>query len=146
MYVPYRGGLLEQPERRQAPAERKRPSRRAAAAKHRRRFITLVVIPILLMLGSVYLHTVASRLDQQSVQIQQQVDKAEAENRALGVKVAELSRPERIRSMARSTLGMQDPSAENLHTYRGSGAGKEASNKEGGVGPQGDKKAQRESK
>jgi hypothetical protein len=55
-----------------------------------------VLVPVLLMLGSVYLHTVSA---------------------GLAGGVAELSGADRIRSLAAEKLGMQDPNGADLKVY-----------------------------
>src|SRR5215217_769360 len=81
-------------KRAQDPSQDLTPKRKAAG--RRRRFAMLVVVPVLLMLGSVYLHTVAAALD---------------------TRVAELSAAERIRALAAEKLGMHEPKSTSLKVY-----------------------------
>ncbi|MCA1718061.1 MAG: cell division protein FtsL [Actinobacteria bacterium] len=85
-----------------------------------RRFVVLVVVPVLLMLGSVYVHTVAARLGNEVVRLEEEKKEAESEAERLEVKITELSEPGRIRALARGDLDMQDPNGEDLETYDGS--------------------------
>ncbi|MDQ4128635.1 MAG: hypothetical protein M3151_11915 [Actinomycetota bacterium] len=77
----------------------------------------LVVVPVLLMLGSVYLHTVAADFEGKVAQLEDGLDRARAEGQRLEVRVAELSRAGRIRPLAAEKLGMRDPGSENLKVY-----------------------------
>jgi len=77
----------------------------------------LVVVPVLLMLGSVYLHTVAAGLEGRVAGLEDGLDRARAEGQRLEVRVAELSRAGRIRPLAVEKLGMQDPGSEDLEIY-----------------------------
>jgi hypothetical protein len=79
---------------------------RRKAAGRRRRFAMLVVVPVLLMLGSVYLNTLAAGLD-----------RAREVGERLEVKVAELSGAERIRALAAEKLGMHEPKSTTLKVY-----------------------------
>ncbi len=85
-----------------------------------RLFVMLVVVPVLLMLGSVYVHTVAARLGDEVVRLEEEKKEAESEAERLEVRITELSEPGRIRALARGDLDMRDPSGENLETYDGS--------------------------
>jgi cell division protein FtsL len=77
----------------------------------------LVVVPVLLMLGSVYLHTVAAGLDGRIAELEGDLDGARAEGQRLEVRVAQLSRAERIRPLAAEKLGMRAPASEDLQFY-----------------------------
>jgi cell division protein FtsL len=77
----------------------------------------LVVVPVLLMLGSVYLHTVAAGLEGRVAQLERDLDGARAEGQRLEVRVAELSGAERIRPLAAEKLGMRAPGSEDLQVY-----------------------------
>jgi cell division protein FtsL len=104
------------------PTVTKRPSGSAArkkAAGHRRGFAAVVVVPVLLMLGSVYLHTVSAGLRGEVAGLEERLARAEAEGERLEVRVAELSGAGRIRSLAAEELGMQDPSGTDLEVYYG---------------------------
>jgi cell division protein FtsL len=91
------------------------------AAEQRRRFAVLVVVPVLLMLGSVYLHTVAAGLEEKVAGLEQSLDAARAKGERLDVRVAELSRAERIRPLATEKLGMRDPGSQDLRVYGSEG-------------------------
>ena len=80
-----------------------------------------MVVPLLLMLGSVYAHTVASELGGEAAQLEEEKAMAESEGERLEVRVTELSEPGRIRSLARDNLGMQDPGGKDLKTYGSDG-------------------------
>jgi cell division protein FtsL len=77
----------------------------------------LVVIPVLLMLGSVYLHTVAAGFEGRVAELQRDLDGARAEGQRLEVRVAELSGAERIRPLAAEKLSMRAPGSEDLQLY-----------------------------
>lgn len=94
------------------------PSRKAAV--RRRRFAMLVVIPVLLMLGSVYLHTVSADLGGQVAVLQERRAEAMAERERLDVRVSELSAPGRIRAEARA-IGMREPASADLRVYESNG-------------------------
>jgi cell division protein FtsL len=85
-----------------------------------RRFVMLVIVPVLLMLGSVYVHTVAARLGDEVVRLEEEKKEAESEAERLEVRITELSEPGRIRALARGDLDMRDPNGEDLETYDGS--------------------------
>ncbi len=82
--------------------------------------MVLVVVPVLLMLGSVYVHTVAAGLSREAARLEEEKKAAEGEGERLEVKITELSEPGRIRSLARGDVNMQDPGGEDLETYDGS--------------------------
>ena len=81
----------------------------------------LVVIPVVLMLGSVYVHTEAAGLRGETAVLQEEKARAEVEAERLEVKVTEFSEPGRVRSLAEGDLGMRDPTGGDLKTYSGSG-------------------------
>jgi hypothetical protein len=91
-------------------------------AGHRLRFAVVVVVPVLLMLGNVYLHTVSAGLAGKVADLEERLARAEAEGERLEVRVTELSGADRIRSLAEK-LGMQDPSGAELEVYDGDGEG-----------------------
>jgi cell division protein FtsL len=91
--------------------------RKKAAGLRRRRFAVLVVVPVLLMLGSVYLHTVSAGLADRVAGLEERLARAEAEEQKLGLRVAELSGAERIRSLAAEELGMKEPGGADLQVY-----------------------------
>jgi cell division protein FtsL len=77
----------------------------------------LVVLPVLLMLGSVYLHTVAANLGDQAAVMEENHAGLLVEKERLEVEVSQLSAPGRIRSMAREGLGMKSPGAGDMRSY-----------------------------
>jgi hypothetical protein len=101
-------------------ARRRAAARRAAArraAARRRRFAVLVVVPVLLMLGSVYIHTISDVLGGRVADLEQRLARAEAEGEKLEVRVAELSGPGRIRSLAADELQMREPGGADMKVY-----------------------------
>ena len=110
------------------PVEKRRPGRAAGevarrgaaertAAARRRRFAVLVVVPVLLMLGSVYIHTISDALGGRVADLEQRLTRAEAEGEKLEVRVAELSGPGRIRSLASEELQMREPRGADVKVY-----------------------------
>ena len=91
-------------------------SLRRKAAGRRRRFAMLVVVPVLLMLGSVYLHTVAAGLDARATELGVRLGRARDEGERLQVRVTELSGSARIRELA-GKLGMRQPNSGALKVY-----------------------------
>jgi cell division protein FtsL len=116
----YRATLSTQEAR---PAEKRTPDRpqirslKREAAGRRRRFAMIVVVPVLLMLGSVYLHTVAAGLDARADDLEVRLDRVTEEGERLEVKVAELSGAGRIREHAAEKLGMHEPKSPALKVY-----------------------------
>ncbi len=111
----YRAALPTEPAR---PLRKRDPDRRPRdAVGWRRRFAVLVVVPVLLMLGSVYLHTVAAGLEGRVAELEIDLDGARAEGQRLKVRVAELSGADRIRPLAAEKLGMRAPGSEDLQVY-----------------------------
>jgi hypothetical protein len=105
------------------PARKQRPERQAPggtagrkAASRGRRFLVVVVIPVLLMLGSVYLHTVSAGLAVRAASLEERLVEIRAEGERLEVRVAELSGADRIRPLAIEKLGMKDPGGD-LEVY-----------------------------
>ncbi len=94
--------------------------RQRRAAVRRRRFSMLVVVPVLLMLGSVYLHTVSADLGDRVLVLEEQLTRVAAEKENLDVRVSGLSAPGRIRSEAQA-LGMREPSSADLRVYESNG-------------------------
>lgn len=76
----------------------------------------LVVVPVLLMLGSVYLHTVAAGLDTRAAELGVKLDRATDEGERLKVRVTGLSGSARILERAEK-LGMSEPGSEALRVY-----------------------------
>src|SRR5215208_1802178 len=103
-------------QRRASDPSQDRTLRRKAAGRLRR-FAMLVVVPVLLMLGSVYLHTVAAGLDSRAADLDVRLDRAREEGERLEVRVAELSGAGRIRDLASEKLGMHEPQSATLKVY-----------------------------
>jgi cell division protein FtsL len=106
-----------QPVERRTPVRTQEPTVRRKAAGRRRRFAMIVVVPVLLMLGSVYLHTVSAALTGRTASLQERVTQAQSRGERLEVRVAKLSGADRIRPLAGEKLGMQEPSGDELKTY-----------------------------
>ena len=87
------------------------------AAGRRRRFAMLVVVPVLLMLGSVYLHAVAAGLDTRAAGLEARLDRVTEKGQRLEVRVAELSGAGRIRKLATKKFGMHEPESATLKVY-----------------------------
>ena len=104
------------PDRRPAAAPRKAPRRTQG---RKRRFAVLVVVPVLLMLGSVYLHTVSAGLEARTEGLQHELDAVRAQGERLEVKVAKLSAADRVRPLAREKLGMADAGSAELEVFKG---------------------------
>lgn len=121
-----------QPQRRRPGRKTDRAARRKAALR-RRSFISLVVIPIALMVGSVYLHTVSADVNARAANLEQDISRAEAEREALEVRVAELSGSGRIGALAGGDLRMRDPDARDLRVYEGNAAGEAEDGKSSGT-------------
>jgi cell division protein FtsL len=90
---------------------------RRKATSRRRRFAMLVVVPVLLMLGSVYLNTLAAGLDARAAKLDVRLERAREVGERLEVKVAELTGAERIRAVAAEKLGMHEPKSTTLKVY-----------------------------
>ena len=117
----YRSTLPTQPA---WPAREGTPGRRPAGAPRKthgrkRRFAVLVVVPVLLMLGSVYLHTVSSGLEARTDGLQHELDATRAQGERLEVEVAKLSAADRVRPLAREELGMTDAGSAELEVFKG---------------------------
>jgi len=80
----------------------------------------MVIIPVLLMLGSIYLHTVSSGLETRAAGLEQELDAARAQEERLEVDVAKLSAADRVRPLAREKLGMRDAGSADLEVVEGS--------------------------
>jgi cell division protein FtsL len=104
------------PARERAPHRSPGRTLRKKAAGRRRRFALLVVVPVLLMLGSVYLHTVAAGLDARAAELGVQLSRSRDEGERLQVRVTELSGSARIRELA-GKLGMRQPDSGALQVY-----------------------------
>jgi cell division protein FtsL len=105
------------PLRERVPDRQRERSLEQKAAGRRRLFAMLVVVPVLLMLGSVYLYTVAAGLDAKAAELEVRLDRAREVGERLEVRVAELSGAGRIRSVAAEKLGMHEPKSTTLKVY-----------------------------
>ncbi|MBA2692510.1 MAG: hypothetical protein H0U65_08455 [Rubrobacter sp.] len=110
---------VESPPRRRSPARKTDKAARRKAALRRRSFISLVLVPIALMVGSVYLHTVSADVNERTANLEERIAAAEAERESLVVRVAELSGSGRVGAMAEGDLHMRDPGARNFTVYEG---------------------------
>lgn len=112
----------EQARSKQSPSRQttQKLRRRRIEAGHRR-FLLLVIVPVLLMLGSVYMHTVANDLQAKAADLEEKSARTKVEGEKLDVRVAELSSPGRIREMARQGLGMRDPDGADMKVLDKSG-------------------------
>ena len=102
----------------------RRPVRRTRKAPRRThgwnlRFAVLVGVPALLMLGSVYLHTVSGGLEARAEGLRNEVEAARAQGERLEVEVAKLSAADRVRPLAREKLGMRDAGSADLEVLKG---------------------------
>jgi cell division protein FtsL len=93
----------------------KRESHKEAALR-RRRFAVVVVLPALLMMGSVYVHTVSAGVQEQVDGLEERLASAKAEKQELEVRVSELSQPGRVREAARR-MGMRDAAGADIEVY-----------------------------
>ena len=103
------------------PPEKTRPRsypvyRKRSESLKRRRFLFLVVVPVLLMLGSIYLHTVSAGLEGRALELQERRAELAADKEKLNVRASEASAPGRVRSLAREN-GLRSPAAKNLEVY-----------------------------
>jgi hypothetical protein len=69
--------------------------------------VVVVMVPVFLMLGSVYVHAVATNLGAEAARLWEEKARAQAEAERLEVKVTELSGPGRIRSLLRRISGCE---------------------------------------
>ena len=97
-----------------APGKRRAGSERRKPRGRKRRFAILVIVPVLLMLGSVYLHTVSAGLEGRVAGLEQELDAARAQGERLEVDVAKLSAADRVRPLAREKLGMRDAGSADM--------------------------------
>ena len=84
-HAPYGTGVARRKRARTARDRSPERTLRRKAAGRRRRFAMLVVVPVLLMLGSVYLHTVAAGLDSRAAEVRAKLGRAEDEGKRLEV-------------------------------------------------------------
>lgn len=103
------------------PHPAKKTAERRRQLERRRRFSVLVVVPVLLMLGSIYLHTVSAGLGAKVANLEERIGRAEARSEALGVQVSELSAPGRIRNLAEEDLRMKGPGGADMKVYGSDG-------------------------
>ena len=109
----------QEPDERR-PARRTRQAPRKTTQQGRNlRFAVLVVVPVLLMLGSVYLHTVSGGLEARAEGLRNEVEAARAQGERLEVEVAKLSAADRVRPLAREKLGMRDAGSADLKVLKG---------------------------
>ena len=118
-------------QKRAGDRSRDRASRQKAAGR-RRRFALLVVVPVLLMLGSVYLNTVAAGLEARAAALDVRLDRAKEVGERLEVRVAELSGADRIRALAAEKLGMHEPKSTTLKVYGAEDGKNDGTSQEGG--------------
>ncbi len=83
----------------------------------RRRFVFFVVVPVLLMLGSIYLHTMSAGLESRVSELQGQRAELGAQKERLEIDVSRASSPERVRSLAREN-GLRTPATGDLKVYK----------------------------
>jgi len=127
-------GLPSRPPRASgAPARGRKlsPKERVRAARARRRFVALVVLPALLMLGSVYAHVTAGALSAEAARLEEERAAALVEAERLQLRVEEAAGPERVREAARRDLGMTDPTGEDMRVYEESGRAREGRDDDG---------------
>ena len=105
---------------------------RRKAAGRRRRFAMLVVVPVLLMLGSVYLHTVSSGLGARATELGVELGRVQDQGQRLQVRVTELSGSARIRELA-GKLGMRQPDSDALRVYGSESRGRAEDGKQDGT-------------
>jgi cell division protein FtsL len=99
----------------------KRTAQRRRGVLRGQTFVALVVVPMLLMLGSVYLHTLVAGLKGERARLEEEKATAESEGERLDVRVTELSDPGRVRTVAKKSLQMQDPGGNDIATYGNDG-------------------------
>lgn len=87
--------------------------------RHWRAFAFLVVVPVLLMLGSIYTHAAAGGLSERVAELEERRGMAEVRQENLDLRLTELTAPERIRSEARE-LGLREP-VGNMKVYGSQG-------------------------
>ena len=102
-----------------APGNKRSGSERRRTRGRKRRFAILVIVPVLLMLGSVYLHTVSAGLESRTQGLQNELDATRAQGERLEVDVAKLSAADRVRPLAREKLGMRDAGSADLEVIKG---------------------------
>lgn len=88
-----------------APKGRRRPE---IDARRWRAFALLGVVPVLLMLGSIYTHAAADGISEEIVGLEGQREMAGVRQENLDLRLTELTAPDRIRSEA-GELGLREP-------------------------------------
>lgn len=120
-YLPQPQPVEQPPARRRPPARKPDKAARRKAALRRRSFISLVLVPVALMVGSVYLHTVSSGINERSAALEENLARTESERESLEVRAAELSGHGRIGTLAEEDLEMRDPGAADLRVHGANG-------------------------
>jgi cell division protein FtsL len=115
-----------------APQKAPEHASRRKAAGRRRRFAMLVVVPVLLMLGSVYLHTVSAGLEARAADLGVELGRVQDKGERLQVRVTELSGSVRIRELA-GKAGMRQPDSDALRVYGDESRGKAEDGKQDGT-------------
>jgi cell division protein FtsL len=115
-----------------APQKAPEHASRRKAAGRRRRFAMLVVVPVLLMLGSVYLHTVSAGLEARAADLGVELGRVQDKGERLQVRVTELSGSARIRELA-GKAGMRQPDSDALRVYGDESRGKAEDGKQDGT-------------
>ena len=115
-----------------APQKAPEHASRRKAAGRRRRFAMLVVVPVLLMLGSVYLHTVSAGLEARAADLDVELGRVQDKGERLQVRVTELSGSARIRDLA-GKAGMRQPDSDALRVYGDESRGKAEDGKQDGT-------------
>ena len=88
-----------------APQGRRRPE---INVRRWRAFALLVVVPVLLMLGSIYTHAAADGISERIAGLEEQREMAGVRQENLDLRLTRLTAPERIRSEA-SAIGLKEP-------------------------------------
>ncbi len=108
---------VERPGRPPDGSPKRSPGRSRKEVLRRRKVMVLILLPVMLMLGSVYLHTVAADFGDRAATLQERADNAQAEQERLDIEVAKLSAPGRIRPLASGELQMREPASNDLKVY-----------------------------
>lgn len=103
-------------------------------ARRWRPFVLLVVVPVLLMLGSVYTHAAADGVSGTVAGLEEEREMAEVRQENLDLRLTELTAPERIRSEARD-LGLEEPTG-SVQVY-----GSQGEDGTNAAGPPGEERA-----
>ncbi len=100
---------VKRPAQARGVTTREVPAQVLRGKKQLGRAFVVLAVPVLLMLGSVYVHSIAARLEGEVARLEEQKNMAEGEGERLEAKLTELSQPGRIRAQAKENLGMRDP-------------------------------------